>query len=300
MSETTIHAIDLKFLGIPGAIAVYLIQHRRGGILVECGPASTLPMLQAGIQTHGLTIKDISDVFLTHIHLDHAGAAGWLARQGANIHVHPNGAAHLLNPEKLLESATRIYGDRMQSLWGEFLPVPAERLEVIRDGETVTVNGLAFNALDTPGHANHHLAYLFEQVCFTGDIGGVRLDGRRTLRLPMPPPDLHLEKWRQSLARLRQMDFRRIAPTHFGIYDDPDWHLEAIARALDEVETWMEATLPADPPLELFRQQYKDWLEKLSGREGLDMSQAAMQEAANPSVMSADGIYRYWHKYRSA
>src|SRR5512143_2025441 len=175
--ETTrqgVQTLDLNFLELAGTIAVYLIPHPHGAVLVESGPGSTLHNLKAGLESHGLKPSDISDVLLTHIHLDHAGSAGWWARQGARIHVHPVGAPHLLDPEKLLASAQRIYGDQMDRLWGEFLPVPDDRLVIIQDGDEVEIDGLCFKALDTPGHANHHYAYLFGDVCFTGDIGGIR------------------------------------------------------------------------------------------------------------------------------
>jgi glyoxylase-like metal-dependent hydrolase (beta-lactamase superfamily II) len=294
----TIHTIDLGFMGLRQAIAVYVIPHQHGAILVESGPGSTIPALQAGLKALGLSIQDIRDVFLTHIHLDHAGAAGWLARQGARIHVHPVGAPHLLNPEKLLASAGRIYGELMQSLWGEFLPVPEGQLSVLRDGEVVEVNGLSLRALDTPGHANHHFVYLFEDVCFSGDIGGVRIGGVPHLRLPMPPPEFNLEKWQQSLARLRSEKFSRIAPTHFGLYADPDWQLAAVQDALDEIEAWMEAVLPQGLPVEVLNDRFLEWTRSRSLAAGLPPDLLGVYEAANPSWMSTQGILRYWEKYR--
>ena len=293
-----IHTIDLHFMGLRQSIAVYVIPHKHGAILVESGPGSTIPALQAGLKAHGLSIQDISDVFLTHIHLDHAGAAGWLAQQGARIHVHPVGAPHLRNPEKLLASAARIYGDLMKTLWGEFLPVPEGQLSVLEDGDVVEVNGLSLRALDTPGHANHHFVYLFEGVCFSGDIGGVRIGGARHLRLPMPPPEFNLEKWRQSLARLRSENFSRIAPTHFGLCADPDWHLAAVQEALDEVETWMEAVMPQGLPVEVLNDRFLEWTRNRSLSAGLPPDLLGVYESANPYWMSTQGILRYWEKYR--
>ena len=130
VTEGTIDTLDLNFCGFAGAIAAYLISHAHGAVLVECGPGSTVAALwKRRCSGMGLKTGDITDVLLTHIHLDHAGAAGWLARQGARIHVHPVGAPHLINPEKLLASASRIYGDSMQTLWGDFLPVPEDHLD---------------------------------------------------------------------------------------------------------------------------------------------------------------------------
>ncbi len=118
-------------------------------------------------------------------------------------------------------------------LWGQFLPVPEERLSVLQDGDVVKIGSLSLQAIETTGHAEHHFAYLFEDVCFSGDIGGVRPAGASHLRLPMPPPEFNLEKWRSSLLRMRELKFRSIAPTHFGMFDDPDWHLQAIEHELD-------------------------------------------------------------------
>ena len=291
-------ALDLNFRGIAGTIASYLILHPAGGMLVECGPGSTIPALVDGLKYHNLTPADISDVFLTHIHLDHAGAAGWLARQGARIHVHPVGAPHMLDPEKLLASAARIYGDSMESLWGEFLPVPEQSLSILQDGEDVIVNGLRLQAVETPGHAEHHFVYLFEDICFSGDIGGVRLLGTHHIRLPMPPPEFHLGKWRQSLYRLEALDFTHIAPTHFGVFSDKDWHLSTLKKTLNETEAWIEATMPADPPIEVINQQLITWSKNRARQDGVPDVQIEGYESANPSWMSGYGIQRYWRKFR--
>jgi glyoxylase-like metal-dependent hydrolase (beta-lactamase superfamily II) len=302
MERSPIYTLDLEFRGLSWAIAVYLIPHAGGATLVECGPGSTLPALQRGLAKHGLNYSDITDILLTHIHLDHAGAAGFLARQGARVHVHRVGAPHLLAPEKLLESAGRIYGALMEPLWGEFLSVPQEQLSVILDGDEVNSGGHIFRAVDTPGHANHHFAYLFENTCFSGDIGGIRLAGLQYLRLPMPPPEFHLEKWRESLEKLRneyaQGAFSRLAPTHFGIYEDPSWHLDAMAEALDEVAEWIEKVMPQEPEIQDLRHMFTEWTNAVSIQKGLDKNLLSVQEAANPSFMSADGIQRYWRKYR--
>lgn len=300
--SSQIQTLDLNFLGIPGTIAAYLIPHPHGAILIECGPGSTIPALQAALGEHGLTPGDISDVFLTHIHLDHAGAAGWLARQGARIHVHPVGAPHMLQPDKLLASAARIYGEQMDALWGEFLPVPADKLIVMQDGENAEIEGICLRALDTPGHANHHYAYIYEDICFSGDIGGVRLPGPAHLRLPMPPPELNLEKWRASLEKLKQEylagNYTRIAPTHFGIFKDTDWHLAALFDMLDEIEAWMEAVMPDRPGLDVLSDRFLEWSQERSLSQGINQELLQAYEAANPSWMSAQGLQRYWKKFR--
>jgi glyoxylase-like metal-dependent hydrolase (beta-lactamase superfamily II) len=299
MESSIVHTLDLNFMGIAGAIAAYVLPHRHGIALVECGPGSTQAALTAALAVHGYTPADISDVFLTHIHLDHAGAAGWLARQGARIHVHPLGSTHMLNPEKLLASAARIYGDQMQTLWGDFLPVPQARLSVLTPGEVVEVGGIRLQAVDTPGHAEHHFVYIYEDICFSGDIGGVRLSRLNHLRLPMPPPEFNLEKWRMSLQRLETLDFKRIAPTHFGIFNDPAWHLAALAKVLGDVEAFMSSVLPADPPVEQINEKFIAWSQARALADGADMEQVRAYEAANPSWMSGYGMQRYWRKNRS-
>jgi glyoxylase-like metal-dependent hydrolase (beta-lactamase superfamily II) len=296
--EKEILTLDLNFLGVPHAIASYLIPHNQGAVLVESGPGSTQAALQQGLNAYGLGLSDITDVLLTHIHLDHAGAAGWLARHGARIHVHPVGAPHLINPEKLLASAQRIYGDLMETLWGQFLPVPESRLSVVKDGQVISVGGLEFRALETPGHAEHHYAYRYEDTLFTGDIGGVRLPGPPHIRLPMPPPEFHYEKWRLSLRRLEAEGAERIAPTHFGIYEDPAWHLAALDRALDELESWMEEVMPLELPAGELNRRFLEWSERRSRAEGLDDGELHAYETANPSWMSSAGIQRYWQKNR--
>ena len=300
MAKTPVTPLDLNFQGRPLAIASYLLRHSTGVVLVESGPGSTLPTLEEALAKEGLSHRDVTHVLLTHIHLDHAGAAGWFSRQGAEILVHPVGAPHLLQPEKLIASATRIYGDRMQSLWGEFLPVEEARLRVVADGEEIVIGDLRFLAVDTPGHAEHHYAYLFEDLLFSGDVGGVRIPGYPYLRVPMPPPELHLERWHASVARMRGLKPARIAPTHFGIFDNPEWQFTAIEEGLNSAERWLEQVMPNDPPAEELRHSFTEWME-LQGREiGLTPEATQAYELANPLGMSADGLARYWKKVRMA
>jgi glyoxylase-like metal-dependent hydrolase (beta-lactamase superfamily II) len=298
MAQTRIATLDLNFQGRPRAIAAYLIRHSSGVVLIECGPGSTLPSLAAGLADEGFSPRDVTHVLLTHIHLDHAGAAGWFARQGAEIVVHPVGAPHLLNPEKLIASATRIYGERMDTLWGEFLAVPENNLRVANDGEELVIGDLRFLPLDTPGHAEHHFAYQFEHTIFTGDVGGVRIPGYQYLRVPMPPPELHIEKWKHSLVKLRSHKPARLAPTHFGVFDDVDWQLDEVEKGLDAASRWLEQVMPAEPSAEELRAKFTDWI--LEDAKSLGMSEETVKayELANPLGMSADGLLRYWMKVR--
>ena len=300
MAQTRIVTLGLNFQGRTHAIASYLIRDSDSVILIESGPGSTLPGLQAGLTAEGLTARDVTHVLLTHIHLDHAGAAGWLANQGAEIYVHPVGAPHLLHPEKLIASATRIYGDRMQTLWGEFLPVPENKLHIANDGEEIKIGNVEFIPLNTPGHAEHHYAYRFEDIIFSGDVGGVRIPGYQYLRVPMPPPELNLEKWKQSLARLRKEKVSRIAPTHFGIYDDVDWQLDEMEKGLDSAARWMEQVMPSEPPIEELRESFTHWAMDEGRSAGLSEDVVKAYEVAKPLGMSADGLLRYWKKMKNA
>jgi len=300
MATTRVITLDLNFQGRPYAIAAYLIRHADGVVLIESGPGSTLASLEAGLAKEGLSPRDVTHVLLTHIHLDHAGAAGWLAQQGAEIYVHPVGAPHMLNPEKLLASATRIYGDRMQSLWGEFLPVPESQLKVANDGEEIAIGDLRFIPIHTPGHAEHHYAYLFEDICFCGDVGGVRIPGYQYLRVPMPPPELHLERWHESIARLQKENYARIAPTHFGIYDDPEWQLNEVEKGLANTEHWLEEIMPSNPSIDDLRGGFIEWMVTEGEKMGLSEEVMKAYELANPPGMSADGLLRYWKKAKNA
>ncbi len=299
MATTRVVTLDLDFQGRARAIASYLIRNGDAIILIESGPGSTLSALEAGLAKEGLSPRDVTHVLLTHIHLDHAGAAGWLARQGARIYVHPVGAPHMLDPQRLLASAARIYGERMESLWGEFLPVPESQLIVPKDAEAIAIGNAEFIPLNTPGHAEHHYVYLFEDICFSGDVGGVRIPGYPYLRVPMPPPELHIERWRESLARLRKEKFSRIAPTHFGIFDDPEWQLNEVEKGLNSASRWLEEVMPADPSIEELRQRFTDWM--MAEGAGMGLSEEVMKayELANPLGMSADGLLRYWKKFRT-
>jgi glyoxylase-like metal-dependent hydrolase (beta-lactamase superfamily II) len=187
----------------------------------------------------------------------------------------------------------------MEKLWGEFLPVPEDKLVIAKDGEEIVIDNLHFVPLDTPGHAEHHFVYLFEDTCFSGDIGGVRIPGFQYLRLPMPPPELHFGKWRESIARMKMAKFARIAPTHFGIFDDPGWQLQAVERDLDESERWLEKMMPDKPQIEVLRRQFADWMNEQGRKQGLSKDVVKAYELANPPGMSADGLQRYWNKYRA-
>jgi len=300
MANTRIVSIDLHFQNKKQAITSYLIKKDDAVILIESGPASTLSTLQTALTAEGLSLGDITHVLLTHIHLDHAGAAGQLAQLGAQIYVHPLGAPHLIRPEKLIASASRIYGDRMNQLWGEILPVAQNQIHIPNDAEEFTIGNLKFLPVNTPGHAEHHFAYIFEDVCFSGDVGGVRIPVYPYLRIPMPPPEFHFEKWRESITKLKKLNLKQIAPTHFGMYDDVDWHLDTLQENLDATETWLDQVMPSEPSLDELRESYTMWMEQQSREQGLSEEVIQVYTVSNPIGMSADGLLRYWNKYKNA
>jgi glyoxylase-like metal-dependent hydrolase (beta-lactamase superfamily II) len=298
MAKTPVYPLDLDFQGYTHAIASYMVEHADGVVLIESGPGSTLDTLEKALREKGYSLKNVTHVLLTHIHLDHAGASGRLAQMGASICVHPAGAPHLIDPGKLLASATRIYGEKMGSLWGDLLPVPEDKIILVQHEETLDINGLRFTALHTPGHAEHHVCYLFEGLCFSGDVGGVRIPGYPYLQVPMPPPELHFGKWYETLSLLRKAGIKQIAPTHFGIFDDPDWHLLQVENTLIATEKWLETVMPEDPPVDQLRERFIAWMEADSFKLNLDEKVKRDYNLANPLGMSADGLQRYWRKFR--
>jgi glyoxylase-like metal-dependent hydrolase (beta-lactamase superfamily II) len=297
--KRAVYTLDLNFLNRHEAIAAYLIPHSEGAVLVESGPGSTVEALKAALAAHGLSVKDVTHVFLSHIHLVHAGAAGWLAREGVQVCVHPVGAPHMLNPEKLLASATRIYKEDMDRLWGEFLAVPPENLIAAADEQEIKVGDLTMRAIHTSGHAEHHIAWAIDNdIVFTGDIGGVRMPGYDYVRLPLVPPELHLEKWSASLERLLSMNFKRVAPTHFSIFDDAETHLKNALDAVKETSRWLDAVMPAEPTLEELGEKVVEWMQEQAAAQGVSAETLQVYEIANPLHMSATGLSRYWRKFR--
>jgi glyoxylase-like metal-dependent hydrolase (beta-lactamase superfamily II) len=218
--------IDLLHLGRPAVIGAW----RVGEVIVDPGPESCLERLLA-------VAADAPPraLALTHIHLDHAGAAGALVRRFPELEVwvHERGAPHLIDPSRLLASAERLYGEELRTLFGEVLPVPAERVRVLRGGEQLGELRCAY----TPGHAVHHVAYLHEPsgTAFAGDVAGVRI-GEGPVLAPTPPPDIDLVAWRGSLQLLRDWEPRRLALTHFGAHEDVGRHLSALEQALEDAE----------------------------------------------------------------
>ena len=298
------HCIDLEFQGRQGVVAVYQLEDGGERALIEVGPTSTLDSLLAALQSIDVQPETISKVLVTHIHLDHAGAAGTFLRRfpQAHLFVHERGAPHLIDPSRLLSSATRIYGEMMDTLWGPVEPVPQERLTALRDGDTVTIGRREITPLYTPGHASHHVAY-HDPACrsvFAGDVAAVRLQGIQHIRPPTPPPDIDLELWSDSLDRLRELDARVLYLTHFGPSTRVGWHLEETRKRLyawaEFVNQRLQQGEERSQIAEAIRNQDNAGLRQLTD----DPAILERYELGAFIDMSVDGLIRYLTKRRAA
>jgi glyoxylase-like metal-dependent hydrolase (beta-lactamase superfamily II) len=291
-----IETLDLNFGGMAEVIAAFLVFGPEGPVLVETGPGSTLPNLLARLAEHGIEPEEVRHVLVTHIHLDHSGAAGWWAQRGATVYVHEVGAPHLVDPGKLLASAGRIYGERMDSLWGETLPAPAERVVAVEDGAVIEVAGLRFDAISTPGHAWHHHVFRLEDVAFVGDAAGIRIGERAWIDLPAPPPEFDLEAWKESLERLRRESISTIYRTHFGPTTGVNDQLDRFETLLDEGAESVREMLEEGLDREAMSERFADLMRRRAEALGVDPGAFRAYELANPRIMSVDGIARYWRK----
>lgn len=289
------HLVDLQFQGASGVIACYVLESSEGPILVDPGPSSTLGTLRAGLQGLGSSLSEVRHVLLTHVHLDHAGSAGSIAREsGATVYVHSRGAPHLVRPERLLASATQIYGEHMDQLWGSMPAVPEGQLVTLEGGEVLSLGGVTLEALYTPGHAVHHVAWRSGDELFCGDVAGVRLAEAQTPRAPTPPPDINLEVWRESVARLQALDARVVHLTHFGSYSDVRAHWQRLLVNMERDAEVVREGLSDGQDLESLTHDFVIRLEAELNSEGADLVER--MRFACPAWMSVQGLTRYWRK----
>lgn len=268
--------IDLMHLGRPRVIGAWV----DGDVIVDCGPGSTLDTL----------LRELGDtapaaLLLTHIHFDHAGGAGALVRRWPHlpVYVHERGARHLADPERLYNSAKRLYGDDMERLWGPMLPVPEENLRVLSGGETILDR---YEVAYTPGHASHHVCYRSADTVFVGDVGGVRITPDAITIPPTPPPDIDVELWHASIDTVRRWAPRRLAMTHFGEAPDVAAQLDELDARLDE---WSQLAREGD------RERFIAVVREQIARQG-SPEQAARYEQAAPAEQLYAGYERYWSK----
>ncbi|GAB5602027.1 MBL fold metallo-hydrolase [Thermus sp. FJN-A] len=291
-----VKVLDLRFQGVARVIASFLLETPEGPVLIETGPESTYPRLVEALRAEGVEPEEVRHVFVTHIHLDHAGAAWRLAEKGATVYVHPKGAPHLVDPSRLLASAGRIYGEMLKPLWGELKGIPPGRVRVLADGERVDLGGVGVQAVETLGHAAHHHAYLVEGVLFTGDIAGVRIAPGPVLP-PTPPPDIHLESWYHALDRILALRPEALYLTHFGAYGDVEDHLQTLRQALEDWAGWTLSRLREGVSLEAMIPRFEAyWRENLQ-RAGVDEAGMRLYELADPPYMNLQGLVRYWQKH---
>ncbi len=230
-----IRTLDLHDLGVAEAIAAYLVPLDAGAFaLVDPGPGSTLPRLEAAIADAGFELDALTTILVSHVHLDHAGAAGALARRtGARVVAHPRAAPHLADPSRLLASAGRVYGARMDELWGAMEPVPPERLQVAAGGERLTLGSRTVDVVEAPGHAYHQHAYLLDDgALFPGDAAAIRLPGQRAIMPATAPPEIDLDAWNRTLDAFEAAGPELLLLPHFGPKDDVADHLARLRAAL--------------------------------------------------------------------
>ncbi len=286
-----VRPLDLRFRQTPGLIASWLLESAGEKALIETGPGSTLPCLLEALREAGTTPAEIKKVFVTHVHLDHAGAAGWWAGQGAQLFCHPRAQRHLIDPARLLTGAREVYGRQMESLWGQTLAAPAENVTALADGESVKVGAVTVTALDTPGHARHHHAYAVEDTCFTGDVAGMRLPSSHYLSVTSAPPQFELEPYLHSIRCLQEGGYARLCLTHFGEVREVRAHLARYQERVREVAA--QALACRDMPAEEWRRHFEASEHERALRAGLPEAGWRQYELANAAAMCADGL-RLW------
>jgi glyoxylase-like metal-dependent hydrolase (beta-lactamase superfamily II) len=270
--------IDTMHLGRPHVIGCWEVD----GALVDPGPESSLQTL-----LDALGDEQPRAILLTHIHLDHAAATGALVRRWPNleVYVHEVGAPHLIDPSRLLASAERLYGDAMERLWGEIVPVPEQNVTVLRGGETALGMRVAY----TPGHASHHVSYLHEEsgTAFVGDVAAVRIPGVSLVVPPTPPPDIQIETWEESIGIVESWRPQRLALTHFGAVEEPEEHLALVRERLRE-----EAELARDLSEAGYEIRHRERVAEAASSE----EAAAELIQCVPPEYQWRGLNRYWTK----
>ena len=290
--------IDLGFLRRSNVIAAAIVQGPGGVAIVDPGPTTCLATLEQGLQAHGLRWVDVRHLMLTHIHLDHAGATGTIVREHPHITVlvHERGAKHMIDPARLLDSATRLYGADMDRLWGEFAAVPQTNVVSLTGGERIEAGGRTFDVAYTPGHASHHVSYFDPSsgVAFVGDVAGVCALGGYVLP-PTPPPDIDLDLWRTSVERILEWSPSTLFLTHFGPVTRVRPHLAELLDNLGVTAATVRESLTGPGSDEEKSEQFAEWLRQELRRRMTDAEVDSYVVAAGFKYLWL-GLARYWRK----
>ncbi len=291
--------IDLHFVGQPSLIATGVLHGSEGAALIDPGPSTTLARLSSELEKSGVALRDVRAILLTHIHLDHAGVTGRLAElcPDATVFVHERGAPHMVDPSKLVASATRLYQSDMERLWGEILPVPADRVRALGASDRLRVVGHDIEVAWTPGHAWHHVSYFIPaaRLAFVGDTAGICRPSGRLVVPPTPPPDIDLEAWRESTRRILAWDPETLFLTHFGPQQAPRVHFQDLWRRIDDWSARVQASLAAPGTdaerADAFQAAVSDDIARATGR-----AEAESYARAGRFDYSWAGLARYWRK----
>lgn len=291
--------VDVEYLGNKYYIACAVLEGDDGIALIDPGPAVSLPGLERGLAHGGYSLDDVTDLLLTHIHLDHAGGTGTLVKRNPKIRVcvHERGAKHMIDPERLLASAKRIYGDQMDAMWGEFLPVPEENVEVLTGGEELISGGRALAVAYTPGHASHHVSYFDATtgIAYVGDTAGIRI-ANEPVTLPVtPPPDIDLEAWEESLQKIEAWGPERLFVTHFGADENVAGTLDQLRTRLMQWSLYVRRGMQSGAPIEECTEAFIKWVvEDLE--QNLSPDKVPVYQVSSMPEMSWHGLARYWRK----
>jgi glyoxylase-like metal-dependent hydrolase (beta-lactamase superfamily II) len=291
--------LDLNFQSHPRIIATAVLHGPGGAALIDPGPSSTLPALHAALASAGLAMGDVTALLLTHIHLDHAGAAGPLVRENPRlrVYVHERGAPHMADPSKLIASAALLYMDAMERLWGEISPVPAAALIVLKGGERVEAGGRVLEVAYTPGHASHHVSYFNADsgIAFVGDTAGIKINETGYVLPPTPPPDIDLEAWERSLATIEAWGPETLFLTHFGPHAPSRPHITELREHLALAAELVKRSLAregtdGDREVWFAEELRRELFQRLGEAEG------RAYEVAGRLDLSWRGLARYWRK----
>ena len=291
-----IHTIDLEFQDTRHAIAAFLVESGETKVLIETGPESTRDQLLGKLTELGCHARELDAVFVTHIHLDHAGASGWFGKEGIPLYVHHRGACHLIDPSRLVKSARMIYAERFDSLWGGMIPAPEEQVNSLEGGEVIEVGELSIEVLETPGHAFHHHAFAVNSACFTGDAAGARLPGSENISVTSAPPQFHLAHTLASIDLIAGREFETLYLTHFGAVDDPWGHLKDYRRAVELNAEFIRQRLEEEMDPDSLRIAYEAFCLEQAFRVKAPMEILETLQLINGTDMCADGIRLFWEK----